>query len=303
MANEHPLFQGIITAMVTPLTDQETIDREGICRLIEHLIKGGVHGIFPLGTTGEAPALPTEIQEEVVTITCAQVAGRVPVIVGVTNNSLVEAVRLAWVARDAGATAIASAPPFYYSLSQDEILRYFEKLVEQSGLPLMLYNAPENTHDTLQPDTVHRTMQIENIIGLKDSGFDMNYFRAVRDVCSGRKDFSLLVGPEELLVDCIQSGGHGSMAAGSNVYPSLFVDLYNAAVAGDAGRAADLHRQVLAFGRSIYHGRNPLRGLKCGLQALGICSNVLSEPLSNYTDEQTVAVQNYVTEHFAVISA
>jgi len=303
MATQHPLFHGIVTAMVTPLTDQQTLDREGLSRLIEHLIAGGVHGVFPLGTTGEAPALPTEMQEEVIELTCEQVAGRVPVIVGVTNNSLIEAVRLTHVAAQSGATAIAAAPPFYYALSQDEILRYYEKLVAQTRLPLVLYNAPANTHDTLHVDTVRRASQFANIIGLKDSGFDMDYFREVKNAVSSRADFSLLVGPEELLAECIQCGGHGSMAAGSNIFPSLFVSLYEAAVAKDSLRIARLHKEILDFGRAVYHGRNPLRGLKCGLRALGVCSNVLSEPLSEYTLEETSAVEQYVREHCASVSA
>lgn len=302
MTNGNPLFHGILTAMVTPLTDQETLDRDGLCHLVEHLIAGGVHGLFPLGTTGEAPALPTEMQQEVIALTCKQVAGRIPVIVGVTNNSLVEAVRLARFALDAGATAIAAAPPFYYSLTQEEMLRYFAKLASQSGLPLVLYNAPANTHDILQVDTVRKAAEIENIIGLKDSGFDMNYFRAVKDAVAHRPQFSLLVGPEELLAECIQSGGHGSMAAGSNVFPSLFVNLYNAAIAGDAAKIAKLHEDVLTFGRAIYHGSNPLRGLKCALRALDICSNVLSEPLSEYTSSDTLVVERYVREFGSQLS-
>jgi dihydrodipicolinate synthase/N-acetylneuraminate lyase len=114
---QKPVLHGIVTAMVTPLKDQSTLDHAGMERLIEHLIAGGVHGIFPLGTTGEAPALPAALRHEVVEFTCRQVAGRVPVVIGVTDTSLVEAVRLAATAKDAGATAIATAPPFYLTKS------------------------------------------------------------------------------------------------------------------------------------------------------------------------------------------
>src|SRR5271170_274519 len=156
--------------MVTPLDQNQALDDQGLERLIEHLIAGGVHGIFPLGTTGEAPALPACLRHEVIELTCRQVAGRVSVVIGVTDTSLVEAVRLAAKAKDCGATAIATAPPFYYSVTQDEILRYCEKLIEQVDIPLLLYNAPGNTHHTLSVDTVCRASQIKNVIGLKDSG-------------------------------------------------------------------------------------------------------------------------------------
>jgi 4-hydroxy-tetrahydrodipicolinate synthase len=303
MANRNSLLNGIVTAMVTPIKDQRTVDKEGLERLIEHLLAGGVHGVFPLGTTGEAPALSAEMRLEVITLTCRQIASRVPVIVCVTDNSLVEAIRFAKIAKDAGATAIATAPPYYYSLTQDEILTYCEKLAAQAGIPLLLYNAPGNTHDVLQVNTVRRAAEIENIVGLKDSGFNMIYFHEVRASLANRKDFSLLVGPDELLAECVLLGGQGGMAAGSNINPRLFVDLYNAASTGDLQRAVKLHQEVIAFGRAVYHGENPLRGLKCGLEALGICNSLLTEPLKEYSQEQRRVVERYVDEHRSEILA
>ncbi len=297
MASKKAPLQGIITAMVTPLRDQTTLDIEGLERLIEHLISGGVHGLFPLGTTGEASALPMELRMEVVERTCRQAAGRVPVVVCVTDTSLVEATRLALKARECGAFAISTAPPNYYSITQDEILRYVEKLASESGMPLLLYNAPGNTHHTIAPCTVYRAAQIENVVGLKDSGMSMSYFHEIAALLADRNDFSRLVGPEELLAECVLLGGHGGMAAGSNIDPRLFVDLYNAAVAGDMSQVVPLHQQAVAFGRAIYHGNNPLRGLKCGLGLLGICSTTLSDPLADYSAEESTAVQQYIDQH------
>lgn len=297
MGSQKATFRGIITAMVTPLKDQTTLDVAGLDRLIEHLIAGGVHGLFPLGTTGEASALPMELRIEVIERTCREAKGRVPVVVCVTDTSLVEATRLAHKAQDCGAAAISSAPPNYYSITQDEILRYFEKLAADSGMPLLLYNAPGNTHHTISPETVCRAAQIENVVGLKDSGMSMGYFHEVAASLAGRDDFSLLVGPEELLAECVLLGGHGGMAAGSNIDPQLFVELYEAAVAGNMEQVVPLHRQAVAFGRAIYHGNNPLRGLKCGLRLLGICSGTLSEPLADYSGEESAIVQQYIEQH------
>jgi 4-hydroxy-tetrahydrodipicolinate synthase len=291
-----PALHGIVTAMVTPLKDQYTLDYAGLERLIEHLIAGGVHGIFPLGTTGEAPALPAALRHEVVELTCRQVAGRLPVVIGVTDTSLVEAARLAAKAKDCGATAIATAPPFYYSVTQREILHYCEKLIEQVDIPLLLYNAPGNTHHTLSVQTVCRASNIKNVIGLKDSGMNMGYFHEVRAALNGRKDFSLLVGPEDLLAECVLLGGHGSMAAGSNLYPRLFVDTYEAAARGDAARTLELHDEIMAFGKAVNRA-NPLRGLKCGLGLLGICSSLLTEPLAPYSQEETESVERYIAQH------
>jgi 4-hydroxy-tetrahydrodipicolinate synthase len=297
MAQQKAPLHGIITAMVTPLKDQTTLDHAGLERLIEHLIAGGVHGIFPLGTTGEAPALPVELRNEIVELTCHQVAGRVPVVIGVTDTSLVAATRLAQKAKDAGAFAIASAPPYYYSLTQDEILHYFEELVGQAGIPMLIYNQPGNTHHTISVDTVWRAAQIENIVGLKDSGLLMSYFHEVRASLVGRDDFTLLIGPDGLLAECVLLGGNGGMAAGSNVYPRLFVDLYNAASAGDIPHVVRLHEEAIAFGKAIYHGNNPLRGLKWGLELLGICSSVLTEPLAKLTAKESAIVERYIDQN------
>lgn len=297
MTPSAPLFRGIITAMVTPLKNQTTLDRAGLERLIEHLLAGGVHGLFPLGTTGEAPALPIELRYEMVELTCKQVAGRVPVIVGVTDTSLVTATRFAQRAKDCGAAAVATAPPYYYSLTQYEILHYCENLASHAGIPLLLYNAPGNTNHSLDVDTVRHASQIENIVGLKDSGMSMSYFHTVRAAVARRQDFTLLVGPEELLAECVLFGGHGGMAAGSNVYPRLYVDLFNAAAAADMPCVLRLHEEALAFGRAIYHGNNPLRGMKRALEFLNICSSVLTEPLTSFTCEESAAVERYIGYH------
>jgi 4-hydroxy-tetrahydrodipicolinate synthase len=130
---------------------------------------------------------------------------------------------------------------------------------------------------------------------------DMGYFHQVRACLSGRNDFSLLVGPEELLAECVLLGGSGGMAAGSNIHPRLFVDLYNASAAGDLPRVVLLHQEAMAFGKAIYHGSNPLRGLKCGLELLGICGSVLTEPLAPYSAEESAAVKKYIDQHKSII--
>jgi len=291
------LLRGIITAMVTPLNDQHTLDRPGLERLIEHLIAGGVHGLFPLGTTGEAAALPVELRNQVVEFICRQVDGRLPIVVCVSNTSLVEAIRLAQHARNSGATAIATAPPYYYAITQGEFLRYIEELARATRMPILLYNGPGSSHHVIEPATVMRAAQIEHVTGLKDSGMSMSYFHEVCSRLEGRDDFTLLVGPEELLAECVLLGGHGGMAAGSNIYPRLFVEIYNAATKGELAQVKRLHNEVIRFGRALYHGNNPLCGLKHGLQLLGICKGVLTEPFAGYSAEESAMVRKYIDQH------
>src|SRR5262245_20545016 len=125
------VLTGIVPPLVTPLTDRDTLDEPGLERLLEHVLTGGVSGIFILGTTGEAPSLSYRLRRELVTRVCGLVAGRVPVLVGVTDTSFVESVRLAQHANDCGATAAVLAPPYYFPAGQTELISYIEHLVPE----------------------------------------------------------------------------------------------------------------------------------------------------------------------------
>src|SRR5574344_1361170 len=133
-------FRGIIPPMITPLLYKNQLDVEGLERLVEHMLGGGIHGLFILGTTGEAPSLSYALRYELVERVCRQVAGRIPVLVGVTDTSLTESLRLAEKAQKEGAAAVVSAPPYYYAPSQQELIEYYEDLADHMPLPVFLYN-------------------------------------------------------------------------------------------------------------------------------------------------------------------
>jgi 4-hydroxy-tetrahydrodipicolinate synthase len=291
-------LRGIITAMVTPLKQDLTLDQKGLERLIEHLIGGGVHGIFILGTTGEAPNLPYSVREDLIEQTCRLVGSRVPVIVGITDTSYKDALRLAAKSHQCGASAVVAAPPYYFQVDQADLLHYFKSLASESPLPLYLYNAPLNVPLWIEIDTAIELATEPNIVGLKDSGMNMGYFHAVREGVRALPQFSLLVGPDELLAEAVLMGAHGGMAGGSNVWPRLFVALYEAAAAHDVSRTVALQRLALQFDNAVYrsarHSANPLRGLKCALSILGICSTDVALPLRPYSREEREQVEKYL---------
>jgi 4-hydroxy-tetrahydrodipicolinate synthase len=144
-----------------------------------------------------------------VTRTCEQVAGRVPVLVGITDTVLTEAHRLARTAAGAGAAAVVAAPPYYFPASQAELTAYFHLLADQLPLPLFLYNMPANTKVSLAPATVQALADHPNVFGLKDSSGSMVYFQTLVHTLKHRPDFSLLVGPEEITAEGLLMGGHG----------------------------------------------------------------------------------------------
>jgi 4-hydroxy-tetrahydrodipicolinate synthase len=284
--------------MVTPLNQDLSLDQKGLERLIEHLIAGGVHGIFILGTTGEAPNLPYDVRAELIEQSCRRAGSRVPVIVGITDTSYQDALRMAAKSYECGAAAVVAAPPYYFQVGQADLLQYFKRMAADSPLPLFLYNAPLNTRLWLEVATVVEAAAEPNIVGLKDSGLNMGYFHAVRESVRSRPDFSLLVGPDDLLAEAVLLGAHGGMAGGSNVNPRLFADLYEAASAGDVNRVATLHQQAIQFDNAIYRtaedANNPLRGLKAALSIMGICGTAMTPPLRPISTRERETIAQYL---------
>jgi 4-hydroxy-tetrahydrodipicolinate synthase len=284
--------------MVTPLDQDLNLDQEGLERLVEHLIKGGVHGIFILGTTGEAPNLPYSVRAELIERTCKLVGSRVPIIVGITDTSYHDALRMAAKAYASGALAVVAAPPYYFQVGQADLLHYFKRMASDSPLPLFLYNAPLNTRLWIDVPTAIEAAAEPNIVGLKDSGLNMGYFHAVREGVRSRPDFSLLVGPDDLLAEAVLLGAHGGMAGGSNVNPRLFVDLYEAAVANNMNRVATLHQQAIQFDNAVYRAtedpHNPLRALKAALSIMGICGEAMTPPLRPISTRERETIAQYL---------
>jgi dihydrodipicolinate synthase/N-acetylneuraminate lyase len=279
-------FTGIFPPVVTPLRDRGTLDEPALGRLIEHLLAGGVHGLFLLGTTGEGPSLSVRLRTEVVERGCRLAAGRVPVLVGVTDTSFVESVRLAECAAKAGAAAVVVAPPCYFPVAQEELAAYVTRLAALVPLPVFLYHIPSLTKVGFEPETVRRLLDVSQVIGLKDSGGQMQYLHEVRQIAAARPDFTVLVGPEELLAEAILLGAHGGMCGGANMVPRLYVDLHDAARAGNLPRARELHDRVMRTSSALYTVGAPessyLRGLKCALRWLGLCDDTMAEPFERF---------------------
>ncbi|MGD9722523.1 MAG: dihydrodipicolinate synthase family protein [Pirellulales bacterium] len=299
-------LSGIVPPMVTPLTDRDTLDVEGVERLVEHLLAGGVHGIFILGTTGEAPSLSYRLRRELIDLACRQVAGRVPVLVGVTDSAFVETVNLACHAADAGAQAVVLAAPYYFPASQAELQEYLEDIVSELPLPMFLYNMPSHTKLSFEPETVRMALELPGVVGLKDSSAQMIYFHKIKALAAARPDFSLLVGPEELLAESVLSGAHGGVCGGANLLPRLYVDLYEAAVAGDLDRIRPLHARVIRLGETIYsvgqHRSAFIKGLKCALSCLGICEDAMAEPFQRFRAAERERIQSHLLELGATAS-
>lgn len=293
-------LHGIIPPMITPLKGDDTIDIEGAARLTEHMIAGGVHGLFLLGTTGEAQSLSYKCRYDFVELVCRQVAGRVPVIVGITDTSMDESIKLAEHAKRCGAVAAVSAPPYYFAPSQQELIEYYTALADALPLPLYLYNMPSHVKVFFDPKTVVALASLPNIVGLKDSSANMTYFQTLLYLLRDKPDFALLVGPEELTGECVLMGADGGVNGGANIFPELYVGMYDAARAHDIGRVRELQKRIMQISTSIYtvgkYGSSYLKGVKCALSLLGICDDYLSYPYRKFRSEERARIRTALEE-------
>jgi dihydrodipicolinate synthase/N-acetylneuraminate lyase len=286
-------LSGIIPPMITPLSGRDTLDLPGLERLIEHIVAGGVNGLFILGTSGEAPGLSYRLRRELVERTCRQVRGRLPVLVGITDTSFVEAISMAALAADAGAQAVVSAAPFYLPTAQPELIDYVERLVRELPLPLYLYNMPQLTKVPFDIETLRHLTQLEQIVGVKDSSGDLAYFDRLLELKRERPDWSVFIGPEHLLVEATQRGGDGGVNGGANYHPRLFVDLFAAVQRGDRVQVEELHRQVLQLGQIYSVGRHAsavIKGMKCACSLLGLCDDRMAEPFERFHEPERARV-------------
>ncbi len=293
-AFKHRRFRGIITPLVTPLADRDTLDEPGLKRLVEHVIAGGVQGIFILGSTGEAPSLSYRLRCDLVSLTCQLVHRRVPVLVGITDTAFVESLRVARAAADAHADAVVLSTPYYFPAGQTELITYVRHLSQELPLPMMLYNMPSLTKVSFELDTLRQLAEIGTILGVKDSSGDLEYFAGLVALRKLRPDWSILIGPEHLLCVAVQLGGDGGVCGGSNVLPRLFADCYDATARRDMDRAQQLIQQIHDF-QEIYtvgkYASRYIKATKSALSLMGICSDFLAEPFNHFLPPQRQKVR------------
>ena len=293
-------FRGIIPPMVTPLKEWDTLDQDGMVRLIDHILSGGVHGLFLLGTTGEAPSLSHRLRKEIVQRALDQIKERIPVLVGITDTSFDESINLAEYAAEKGASAVVLAPPYYFPAGQLELLEYLEHLVPQLPLPLFLYNMPTHTKLFFEPETVKAASEIPGVIGLKDSSANMVYFHQLQQIFKDQNDFRLFIGPEELLGETLVLGGHGGVCGGGNLIPKLYVELYEKSIEGDFKKMGILHERIMQISTTIYsvgkYKSSYLKGLKCSLALMGICDDFMAEPFHRFRVSERNVIRQYLID-------
>ena len=269
-------FRGIVPPMVTPLSGPDELDVEGLERVVEHIIAGGVHGLFILGTTGEGPSLSYKLRMELIERVCRLVAGRVAVLVGITDTSFSESVDLAHYAHDEGADAVVLAAPYYFPARQEDLLRYIQHIAAELPLPIFLYNMPSHTKLAFEVDLLKQAMQIPNIVGLKDSSGQFVYFQSVQQAARAAARIHLLgrAGGDVGCDDSVRWPRRRPRRR-QPLPAACMLRLWEAATAGDLETTRRLHAQTIRISTSLYcvgnYGTGITKAIKAALACLGIC--------------------------------
>ena len=280
-------LSGLIPPMVTPLDAKRRLDKKGTRNMVHHLLKGGVDGIFLLGTTGEGPHLSYAIREELVKTVCGLVKGRVPVLVGITETDLDDAVAFAAKCKAHGAAAVVAAPPYYFKLTQAECVAWFTEMADRLPLPLVVYDMPAHTDTVIEPATIAKLASHPNIIAMKDSSSIIALFNKFRIALEPFADkFSLFMGPDEAMGEAVLLGADGGVCTGANLWPAQFKAMYLAAKAGDVEKVRRLQRFTTMSSYLLYGlGQGQigfLKGVKCALAEMGLIQNVLAAPFTPF---------------------
>ena len=278
---------GLIPPMVTPRDAKRRLDKKGTKNMVNHLLKGGVDGIFLLGTTGEGPHLSYAIREELVKTVCGLVKGRVPVLVGITETDMDDAVAFAARCKAYGAAAVVAAPPYYFKLTQAECVAWFTEMADRLPLPLVIYDMPAHTDTVIEPETIAKLAAHPNIVAMKDSSSIIALFNKFRVALEPYAEkFSLFMGPDEAMGEAVLLGADGGVCTGANLWPAQFKAMYLAAKAGDVEKVRRFQRFTTMSSYLLYGlGQGQigfLKGVKCALAEMGLVQNVLAAPFTPF---------------------
>ena len=275
-------FKGVNTALITPFKDGQ-IDRIALRDLVNWQIQQGVHGLVPVGTTGESPTLSHQEHDEVIEITVTEAAGRVPVIAGAGSNNTSEAIRLAKHAEEVGANAVLIVSPYYNKPTQQGLKAHFLSIADElSSIPLIVYDIPGRSIVSVKDELLAELAKHKNIIGIKDATGDTARPARLSNLIGD--DFCQLSGDDATAFSYLATGGHGMISVVSNVAPKLYSDMYNSFCAGDIKTGMEINKKLMALHDGLFCEASPAP-VKYAAERLRLCKSELRLPLVSASDE------------------
>lgn len=275
MKNSTPIFRGIATALITPLT-ADGIDYAQFGKLIDWQIDQGINALVICGTTGESSTLSDAEHRRAIAFACERVNGRVPVIAGTGSNETAYAVELTKSACADGADAVLVVTPYYNKTTQNGLVAMYNTIADASTKPVILYNVPSRTGIGIQPETYVKLAQHPNIAAIKEANSDIS--KIVETFALVGDQLDIYSGNDDQIVPILSMGGQGCISVLSNVVPKETVAITDQFFAGNVAEAARLQCQFMPLIRSLFCESNPIP-VKAAMSALGFCENYLRLPL------------------------
>lgn len=273
-------FKGVFPALVTPFRDG-AVDEAAFVALVERQIAGGVHGLVPVGTTGETSTLSHDEHKRVVELCIATAKGRVPVIAGAGSNATAEAIELVAHAKAVGADAALCVTPYYNRPSQEGLYQHYRAINDAVQLPVFVYNVPGRTAVDISNDTLARLAALPNIIGIKDATSDMTRVSLQRLMCG--PEWVMLAGDDPTALGYMAHGGHGCISVTANVAPEACAAFFNACMAGDWAAARDWQDRLVRLHKALFMDSSPAP-TKFALAHLGLCTEDCRLPITPCAD-------------------
>ena len=270
-----PPFKGVITALVTPFRDG-ALDEAAFVALVERQIAAGVHGLVPVGTTGETSTLSHDEHRRVVELCIATTKGRIPVIAGAGSNSTAEAIELVAHAKAVGADAALVVTPYYNRPSQEGLYAHFRAINDAVQLPVLVYNVPARTSVDISNETLARLSRLPNIVGIKDATGDIARASGQRLECG--EDWIMLSGNDDSALGYMAHGGHGCISVTCNVAPDLCAQFYNDALSGQWPAALQGQDRLIRLHKALFTDASP-SPTKFALAQLGLCAEDARLPI------------------------
>lgn len=273
-------FSGCHLPIITPFKDDYSLDEDGLKKLVNYYIDEiGVNGIVPCGTTGESPTLSIKEHDRVIELVVEEVDGRVPVMAGTGSNSTTEAIERTKHAQSVGVDATLQVAPYYNKPTQAGFLAHFEAVAEQTELPIFIYNIPGRTGKNIEPETILRLAEIDNIIGLKDAAGDLGQTMKILAATKAFKQkFYHMSGEDKLTFSAMCLGGDGAIAAVAHVVGREMTEMCRLALAGEYAQARDIHYHILPVIDVLFIESNPVP-VKEALTMMGLPAGPSRLPL------------------------
>lgn len=285
-------LKGVYTAIVTPFGGDGNVDEEGLRSNVEQQIQGGVKGLVPVGTTGESATLSEAEHKKVIEIVIDQVNGRAQVLAGTGSNNTEEAIAYTRHAKDVGADAALMITPYYNKPTQEGVYQHYRKIAQSVDIPIVLYTVPSRTMVNIEPDTVQRLSGIPNIVAIKDATGNLDQLSRELMLCGD--DFTVLSGEDSITLPMISLGASGVISVSSNVVPNLMVDMVEAALSGDYGKAREVHYRIYPLMKTLFIETNPAP-VKAAMDMIGLAAGKPRLPLVPVTDQSREKIREVLS--------